>query len=404
MNPLPAAALIVLAALHPASGGTPPRRQVPESDSTILLTLPRTSFASDAPTSSRTPSTSDPTSAADPLETIRHWITQARRDADPRWLTRAQARLDALPASAQDAAETEYLRAEILQGLHQFRPALSHLDRILARHPRHAGAWQLKASLHQLLGDYAAARNSVLQLARWGPELHAATTAAGLAGMTTGPIEAAHALVSVIHRHPGAPSETLAWAWTTVAEIKSLHGDSAGAESGFQQALQLEPGSTYTRGALADLLLAQRRPAEAATLLEGSSADTLRIRLAEALTALPGRDAELQRLVAEIDEGFELSRVRGDALHQREQARFQLRVRRNPAEALRLATSNWETQREPADLLLWLESADAAADTSASERAKAWAQTHQPVVWQAFVSRRLSQSAPAAVSSPRPRP
>ena len=49
-------------------------------------------------------------------------------------------------------------------------------------------------------------------------------------------------------------------------------------------------------------------------------------------------------------------------LHQREQARFELRLMNNPKRALALAKLNWQIQKEPADARIYLEAAIAMHD------------------------------------------
>jgi hypothetical protein len=69
--------------------------------------------------------------------------------------------------------------------------------------------------------------------------------------------------------------------------------------------------------------------------------------------------------------------LRGDFVHQREEARFDLRLRRRPAEALRLALANWQVQREPADLRILMESALAAGQPAAAQAALEFIRTNR---------------------------
>ncbi|MCC6235185.1 MAG: hypothetical protein IT580_21255, partial [Verrucomicrobiales bacterium] len=324
MKPLLVTALVLASCLAPAPAVTSPHRHLPASDATVLVTLPR---RTDFPRVSQ--SSAEPAALPSPsdLATVREWIAQARRDADPRWLTRALARLEALPTATLTQPETLLLRAETLQGLHRFQPALAQLEILLRPDPRHPGAWRLKAALHQLLGEYDTARAAILNLLRWGHELDAAIAAAALTGLTAGSVDTATTLTSVIRRHPQAPADIRAWGWSTAGEILTLHGDPAAAESCFRESLRGQPDSPYTTGALADLLLEQSRPSEVIELLRDATSEGLRLRLAEALSQSHPSSPELRILVQQIQEGFELSHWRGDALHLREQARFTLRLR-----------------------------------------------------------------------------
>jgi hypothetical protein len=59
-------------------------------------------------------------------------------------------------------------------------------------------------------------------------------------------------------------------------------------------------------------------------------------------------------------------------LHQREEARFRLELRDEPAAALVLALANWRTQREPLDARILLEAAVAAGRPETAAPVLAW--------------------------------
>ncbi|HEY5801324.1 MAG TPA: hypothetical protein VIT92_13960, partial [Burkholderiaceae bacterium] len=63
---------------------------------------------------------------------------------------------------------------------------------------------------------------------------------------------------------------------------------------------------------------------------------------------------------------------RGDTLHLREQARFELVLLGNAPAALKTALANWELHKEPADARIVLEAASAAGDRAAAEAVIAW--------------------------------
>ncbi|MEO6420252.1 MAG: hypothetical protein ABIP39_12625, partial [Polyangiaceae bacterium] len=57
---------------------------------------------------------------------------------------------------------------------------------------------------------------------------------------------------------------------------------------------------------------------------------------------------------------------RGDVVHRREQARFQLALRHEPKVALALARANWDVQKEAWDARIFLEAALATNDPAAA--------------------------------------
>ena len=64
--------------------------------------------------------------------------------------------------------------------------------------------------------------------------------------------------------------------------------------------------------------------------------------------------------------------MRADTVHQREQSRFELRLLHNPKTALALAQQNWDVQKEPADVRVFLEAAVAANDKGAAQPVLTW--------------------------------
>jgi hypothetical protein len=79
--------------------------------------------------------------------------------------------------------------------------------------------------------------------------------------------------------------------------------------------------------------------------------------------------------VEQLRDRFEASRLRGDRVHIREEARFTLQLLNDPQTAVKLAQENWQVQKEPADLRILLESALAAQDAASTETARAWIKT-----------------------------
>jgi hypothetical protein len=94
------------------------------------------------------------------------------------------------------------------------------------------------------------------------------------------------------------------------------------------------------------------------------------LRLAIAETTLGSAPADGH--VAEVAARFEAARIRGDGLHGREEARFELVIRHDARRALALARANWQVQHEPADARILLETAAAAGETAAAGPALEW--------------------------------
>src|SRR3546814_10189203 len=77
-------------------------------------------------------------------------------------------------------------------------------------------------------------------------------------------------------------------------------------------------------------------------------------------------------LIEMLGERFAATRTRGEATHRREEARYLLELRHEPAAALKLAIANWSVQREPLDARIFLECAVAAKDPAAAQPVRDW--------------------------------
>ena len=172
------------------------------------------------------------------------------------------------------------------------------------------------------------------------------------------------------------PADKL-WALTVLAETSARIGSADEAGRYFATALALGQRDAYLLGAYADFLLDQGRAPEVAALLKDETrADGLLLRLALAEAALHPRPSSLDTHVAMLRARFDANRLRGDQVHQREEARFTLELMRQPREALRLAQANWQVQREPADARVLFAAAVAANDPLAAEPAREFVRTN----------------------------
>ena len=311
----------------------------------------------------------NPTNPSLATDFARRLISQARREADPRYLGQAEVALGPWWTQAVPPVEVLVLRATIRQSLHDFPSALADLDAALAIDRHNVQAWLTKATVHTVRGEFEAARHACVPLLRLADNLTAMTAAATVASLTGDADHSLKLLGDALARESQAPVATRVWALTQLAETSDRLGHVAEADGHFRAALAMSPHDPYLLGAYADFLLDQRRSAEVAVLLRDfSRMDGLLLRLAEAHAALPA-DAALK---SEMAARFANARERGDLVHQREEARFTLRLLGQPATALRLARENWTVQKEPADARLLLETARAAKDRAVEAEVLAW--------------------------------
>lgn len=164
------------------------------------------------------------------------------------------------------------------------------------------------------------------------------------------------------------------WLLTRLGEVAEWRGQPKVAEKHYRDALGLGRDDGYLLAAWGDFLLDGGRPEDVLKQLSGwEASDNLLLRLAEAEAALKRPGAA--RLAQMLEDRFAAAKQRGDTTHQAEEARYQLRLRGNAKEALRLAAENYRVQREPRDARILLEAALAAGDAAAAKPVRDWLQS-----------------------------
>lgn len=355
---------VVLAA--PATAAT----FIPASDSTVVTTLP----ASKNPAARQLrqlqrQQAASPHDAELTARLARTYIETSRRLADPRYLGHAEAVLQPWLNRPDVPASIWLLTGIIQQSQHHFEQSLQSLRRASVIDPRDAQTWLTLASVHQVRGEFDAARTACRRLITLLGPAETSDCLAGVDALT------GHAHQSIAHwRQRLASNQVEDWAepWLLgqLAETAQRLGHNDDAGQWFRQALQRNPDA-YTKAAYADFLLQQRQPDKVVELLTGDEqVDPLLLRLAEARHAL--RQPQAKELIQQLQQRFDAARARNDATHQREEARFQLRLLGNPAKALQLAQANWQIQKEPADARILLQAAFAARQAAAAQPVIKW--------------------------------
>jgi tetratricopeptide (TPR) repeat protein len=346
----------ILAVTTPSRARSGP--YTPRADGEVLEHLPER-LGGERPAEA----SSDPAQAE---RRAREQLELYQRTSDPRFLGRAEAQLAAFWQLAEPPLALAVLRAKIRASNHEFEAALADLERALVRDPTEVQARFERATIEVVLARYDAAARDCAQLRPLVSSLFAAGCEALVAGATGRATQARASLERELEGARTATPAQVVWAESLLGELAWRVGDLAAAERLFRRGLESSPDDAYTRGALADLLLDQRRFREVVSLLERfERVDGLLLRLAIAEQALAGSPAHSHVL----GERFVAARLRGSAVHQREQARFELSLRRDPQRALRLALANFAVQREVWDIRLVLEAALAAEQPQAANAA-----------------------------------
>jgi Tfp pilus assembly protein PilF len=300
----------------------------------------------------------------------RRYIEQARIEGDPRYLGYAEAALAPWYKLAAPPTDVLVLRATLRQATHQFGPALADLDQVVRHDSDNAQAWLTRATVQMVTGDYAAASASCMRLYSRAPVLVVQACLSNIGSVSGHAASSYAALKAALARYPNAAPDLRLWAITLLAEMAARAGNAA-ADDWYRQALALAEPDSYLLGAYADFLLDHERAPEVVKLLKDRTrVDALLLRYALALRQAGSADAAAQADV--LRARFEAAMLRGDTMHQREQARFELGLRNNARAAVRLAKLNWAVQKEPADLRILLATAVASDDREATRIAQAW--------------------------------
>ncbi len=364
------AVLFVVAAAAPPAAGAP---FIPDGDSVVVEHLP---FAANDPvmrelSALRGQLNKEPENLPLALHLARRYLELGRVKGDPRYAGYAQAALRSWWDLTQPPEEVLILRATLRQRVHQFDAALADLAAVLMGNPRNAQARLTRATILQVQGEYDAAREECLALKNLAAELTWTACLANVNGAAGKLNESYEQLRAALNRPHYAQPAIRSWVLTGLAEMAARAGRAGEASTLFQEALALDPADNYLLGAYADFLLDNGRPQEAADLLKDKTrADPLLLRYALALKAQGNPDAQAQ--IQQLRDRFEASRLRGDRVHMREEARFTLHLLGDPMTALQLAQENWQVQKEPADARILLESALAAEDSATIETMRAW--------------------------------
>jgi tetratricopeptide (TPR) repeat protein len=295
----------------------------------------------------------DPRNLAATLELARGYLQLGRTNGDPRFIAYAQAALLPWLSDGNVPEAVLVLQATALQNQHQFAAAMKLLDRAMQLEPSDPQVWLTRATIYSLRNDLSNARSACAKLARTADTLVALTCLAGIDSRNGRLGASFEALRGVFINAAGLPAELRAWILTQLSDMAERLGNDPAAERYIQAALQALPGDGYGLSAYADLLIRQRRYSEVMRLLAGREAqDNLLLRLSIAGVGLGAPEAK--RWSEMYAARVQAAQRDGDVVHLREQAMFALDVQHDAARALRLAAQNWQQQREPADLRIYL--------------------------------------------------
>lgn len=311
-----------------------------------------------------------PTDAALAVQLAQKDLERARSQGDPRYAGLALAALGAWKNDAAPPPEVALMQATLKQYLHDFEGAATQLEALVARAPTLAQAWLTLATVRRVQGRYDASDAACRGLANAATGVHAQACLAENDGLR-GRFDAASGTLKRLAATPRLDAGTRGWLLTTLAETEERAGRADVAEVHWREALKADP-NPYTTLAYADFLLLRGRDADVLRVLAGqprSDAVLLRLAIAGARSGHADGAAHVQ----EMRERIALANLRPETstFHGREQAMFSLFVEKDARRALELARVNVALQREPIDLLLYAQCAQAAGDADAQRAVQA---------------------------------
>ncbi|MGR8941082.1 MAG: hypothetical protein ACU83V_01845 [Gammaproteobacteria bacterium] len=359
-----AAAIFALLPLHLAAAAS----YLPSQDTEVLERLP----AASAPANRELRKLRDqlaahPGEAALALDLAESYIERGKTEADPRYYGYAQGVLKNWWDRPEAPPKVLLLRALIRQNRHDFDGALHDLDTLLKRQPDAAQGWLTRAVILGVQARYVDALQSCAPLIDLDDPLLAGTCLSQASSLI-GQAQPSYAFLldAYMHGKAAVSDEQRQWTLTVLADIAARLGKNTEAERHFAEAAAIKRPNVYLLAAYADFLLDQHQPQKALSLLQDKKRiDALLLRIALAKQQLASND--LAQIVEELKSRFAASRMRGENLHQGDEARFTLHLLKNPEAALQLAKANWLAQREPKDARIFLESALAAHAPDAAQ-------------------------------------
>lgn len=349
--------------------------RIPDRDEAVLERLPirATDPAARELRELRAALRAQPSNVELALKLARRYFDMASAEGDPRYTGYAEAVIRPWTSQREMPTGVLMMRALLTQYRHDFAPAMVDLSAVLQREPGNAEAMEWQIALDLVQADYAAARGRCEKLAPHATPL-AATVCTAVVDSLNGKSRAAYAAVAAaLLRNPARDYvvEYRQWLLTRQAEMALRFGDKALAEKHFKEAIATGYNDGFVLAAYSDFLLDEQRPAEVVALLgDRTASDILLLRLALAETALQSPAAAAHRQA--LADRFAASALRGDKLHQQEEARFELELRKDARRALAAASDNWQKQREPRDARILMEAALAAKQPAAAKPALDW--------------------------------
>ncbi|HEU4459621.1 MAG TPA: tetratricopeptide repeat protein [Methylibium sp.] len=358
------------------AGGAFAAPLLPRGDDEIVEVLPVTGGYAAEQKKLRRQLAQQPRDATTALALSRSTLARARHDGDARLAGQALGALAAWDGDANAPVEIRLQRAVLRQYLHEFDASVAELEGLLRASPRHPQALLTLATVLRVQGRYDESDAQCLRLTDAGAPLYARACLAENRGLR-GEWDAARREFDALIAAQPANAGWVNWIRTSLGELEARAGRPQQAAATLRAALK-DADDSYTRFALADVLIDQQRWAEARQLLGSTplELDSEASLLRRAIVAAAAKTDDAAALRETMAARYAQSALRPEAVnvHARERSRFALEVAGDAARALALARVNLESQREPVDFVVMDRAARAAGDAKAQAEVAALAE------------------------------
>lgn len=293
------------------------------------------------------------------------YIDYGRSTGDARFLGRAMAVIQPYMDQPVPSISVLLVHATIQQSRHFFQASRNELMQILRRDPGNAQAWLTLATVAMVQGDDELANRACVRLANASGDFMGIVCTASLRSLT-GHAAQAYALMTMVEDPgPKAPAAIRAWVEGLMADTAARMGRPDEADAHFRSALQWAPDDNFLLADYGEFLIDQGHAQKAIELVKNDTqSDTSFLVLVTAENALglsrASSDAE------QMNARFQSMDQRGDHVFMREQSSYMLHVKHDPKAALDLAKQDWNVQRSPKDVRVYLEAALANHDPAAA--------------------------------------
>jgi hypothetical protein len=284
------------------------------------------------------------------------FIAQLLKDASKpglasRYYGRAGALLKPLLAADPNDLELQFYSATVLQHYHQFNQAQQLLTQILQHQPDNVAAWLMKANIHMVQGDLAAAKSACLQVLGQGSLFVSSACVLEVSAEQGQVVQSYQQLKNIVKVAGNIPLEQQVW-------LKQILADLAYRQGLTEQAIDHLSGYPLAQAPVsylalwADIYLAQQQGQMVldtlGPIVEASDsfddALLLRLTLAEQVTNSMGNQWKLR-----LTQRIEIRLQRNDTAHAADIARYYLDIVPHPIKALRWAEINWQQAKLGAD-------------------------------------------------------